>query len=53
MGIIKAKIMQGEDDGRALAKIMGFMRAVSVLLAVMLFYWFCYGFFWEPVCPSQ
>lgn len=39
--------MQGEDDLRGLAKIMAFMRAVSVLLVLMHFYWFCYGFFAE------
>lgn len=37
--------MQGEDDLRGLAKIMAFMRAVSILLLLMHFYWFCYGFF--------
>lgn len=39
--------MQGEDDLRGLAKIMGFMRAVSILLLLMHFYWYCYGFFLE------
>jgi hypothetical protein len=39
--------MQGEDDVRGLAKIMGFLRAVSILLILMHLYWFCYGFFWE------
>lgn len=37
--------MQGEDDLRGLAKIMAFMRAVSILLILMHFYSFCYGFF--------
>lgn len=37
--------MQGEDDLRGLAKIMAFMRAVSILLVLMHFYWYCYGFF--------
>ncbi|MGH2667461.1 conjugal transfer protein MobC [Flavobacterium sp.] len=37
--------MQGEDDLRGLAKIMAFMRSVSILLVLMHFYWFCYGFF--------
>lgn len=37
--------MQGEDDLRGLAKIMEFMRAVSILLVMMHMYWFCYGFF--------
>lgn len=39
--------MQGEDDLRGLAKIMAFMRAVSVLLVLMHLYWFCYDFFIE------
>ncbi|MGG7468726.1 conjugal transfer protein MobC [Chryseobacterium arthrosphaerae] len=39
--------MQGEDDLRGLAKIMAFMRAVSILLVLMHLYWFCYGFFSE------
>ncbi|WP_200845707.1 conjugal transfer protein MobC [Sphingobacterium sp. 18053] len=40
-------MMQGEDDLRGLAKIMAFMRAVSILLVLMHLYWFCYGFFIE------
>nr|WP_207895658.1 conjugal transfer protein MobC [Sphingobacterium alimentarium] len=40
-------MMQGEDDLRGLAKIMAFMRAVSILLVLMHLYWFCYGFFME------
>lgn len=36
-----------EDDLRGLAKIMAFMRAVSILLVLMNFYWFCYSFFHE------
>lgn len=39
--------MQGEDDLRGLAKIMAFMRAVSILLLLMHLYWFCYGFVME------
>ncbi|MDV3871458.1 conjugal transfer protein MobC [Chryseobacterium aquaticum] len=39
--------MQGEDELRGLAKIMAFMRAVSILLVLMHLYWFCYGFFME------
>ena len=39
--------MQGEDDLRGLAKIMAFMRAVSIIIVLMHFYWFCYGFFAE------
>jgi hypothetical protein len=37
----------GEDDAKALAKIMGFMRAISILLVLMHLYWFCYRFFLE------
>lgn len=36
-----------EDDVRGLAKIMAFMRAVSILLVLMNFYWFCYSFFYQ------
>ncbi len=39
--------MQGEDDLKGLAKIMAFMRAVSIILVLMHLYWFCYGFFIE------
>lgn len=39
--------MQGEDDLRGLAKIMAFMRAVSILLVLIHLYWFCYSFFLE------
>jgi len=41
----KLLIMQGEDDLRGLAKIMSFMRAVSIILVLMNFYWYCYTFF--------
>jgi len=34
--------MQNEDDLRALAKIMEFMRAISILFCVIHVYWFCY-----------
>ena len=34
--------MQQEDDLRALAKIMDFMRAVSILFVIINIYWFCY-----------
>ncbi|WP_200811747.1 MULTISPECIES: conjugal transfer protein MobC [Sphingobacterium] len=40
-------MMQGEDDLRGLAKIMAFMRAVSIIIVLMHFYWFCFGFFLE------
>ena len=33
---------QQEDDLRALAKIMDFLRAVSILFVVMNVYWYCY-----------
>ena len=33
---------QQEDDLRALAKIMDFLRAVSILLVVIHIYWYCY-----------
>ena len=33
--------MQQEDDLRALAKIMDFLRAVSIILVVMNVYWYC------------
>lgn len=47
--------MQGEDDLRGLAKIMAFMRAVSILMLLMHYYWYCYSFFldkrwtWEVI----
>ena len=34
--------MQQEDDLRALAKIMDFMRALSFLFVIINIYWFCY-----------
>lgn len=37
--------MQGEDDLRGLAKIMAFMRAVSIVIVLMHLYWYCYGLF--------
>ena len=33
---------QQEDDLRALAKIMDFLRAVSIILLVIHIYWYCY-----------
>jgi len=35
--------MQQEDDLRGLAKVMDFMRAVSIILVVMNIYWYCYA----------
>lgn len=34
--------MQNEDDLRGLAKVMDFMRALSILFVVINLYWFCY-----------
>jgi hypothetical protein len=42
---IKYSVMQGDDDLRGLAKIIAFMRAVSIILVLMHFYWFCYSAF--------
>ena len=36
------KTMAQEDDLRALGKIMDFLRAVSIILAIMNVYWYCY-----------
>lgn len=35
--------MQQEDDLRGLAKVMDFMRALSILFVMINIYWFCYG----------
>ena len=37
--------MQNEDDLRGLAKVMDFMRAISILFVVINIYWFCYQSF--------
>lgn len=34
--------MQNEDDLRGLAKVMEFMRTISILFVVINIYWFCY-----------
>ena len=34
--------MQQEDDLRGLAKVMEFMRAISIIFIVINIYWFCY-----------
>jgi len=34
--------MQNEDDLRGLAKVMEFMRAVSIIFCIIHIYWFCY-----------
>lgn len=39
--------MQQEDDLRALAKIMDFMRAISIIFVVIHIYWYCYQSFNE------
>jgi hypothetical protein len=44
ISILKNKlIMQQEDNLRGLAKVMDFMRALSILFVVINIYWFCYG----------
>ncbi|MET3535869.1 conjugal transfer protein MobC [Chryseobacterium limigenitum] len=45
--------MQGEDDLRGLAKIMAFMRTVSVILVLMHLYWYCYSFFNDQGWSSE
>ena len=35
--------MQQEDDLRGLARVMDFMRAVSILFVGINVYWFCYS----------
>ncbi|STZ49439.1 Type IV secretory pathway, VirD4 components [Myroides odoratimimus] len=37
--------MQSEDDLKALAKILAFIRAVSIIIILMHLYWYCYSFF--------
>ncbi len=39
--------MQSEDDLRGLAKTIEFMRAISILFAIIHCYWFCYETFKE------
>lgn len=34
--------MQNEDDLKGLAKVMEFMRAISIIFVVINIYWFCY-----------
>lgn len=34
--------MQNEDDLRGLAKVMQFMRAISILMIVIHLYWYCF-----------
>ena len=34
--------MQNEDDLRGLAKVMEFMRAISIIFVVIHVYWYCY-----------
>ena len=38
-------VMQQEDDLRGLAKVMEFMRAISIVFIVIHVYWFCYSAF--------
>lgn len=46
-----------EDDVRGLAKILAFMRAVSIIIMLMHLYWFCYEFFqlqgWVHEVPNR
>ena len=37
--------MQQEDDLRGLAKVMEFMRAISIVFIVIHVYWYCYRSF--------
>ena len=37
--------MQQEDDLRGLAKVMEFMRAISILFVLINIYWYCYEAF--------
>ncbi|MDR1119729.1 MAG: YWFCY domain-containing protein [Dysgonamonadaceae bacterium] len=39
--------MQQEDDLRGLAKVMEFMRAISIIFVVINIYWFCYFALYE------
>ena len=39
--------MQQEDDLRGLAKVMEFMRAISIILVIIHIYWFCYRSVYE------
>ncbi|MBV5283622.1 MAG: YWFCY domain-containing protein [Paludibacter sp.] len=39
--------MQQEDDLRGLAKVMEFMRAISIVFVLMNIYWYCYEAFQE------
>ena len=38
----KLSNMQQEDDLRGLAKVMEFMRAISIIFVVIHVYWYCY-----------
>ena len=42
--------MQQEDDLRGLAKVMEFMRAISIVFIVIHVYWFCYRSFVDKMC---
>lgn len=45
--------MQQEDDLRGLAKVMEFMRAISIIFIVVHIYWFCYQAIVEWVSTSE
>lgn len=36
-----------QEDTTGLAKIIGFIRAVSILIGFMHLYWFCYEWFYD------
>ena len=38
-------MMQNEDDLRGLAKVVDFLRAISILLILIHIYWYCYAWF--------
>ena len=37
--------MQNEDDLRGLAKVMDFMRAISIIMVIIHIYWYCHSYF--------
>lgn len=39
--------MQSEDDLRGLAKVMDFMRAISIMLVLVHIYWYCHAYFFS------
>ena len=45
--------MQQEDDLRGLAKVMEFMRAISIIFVVIHVYWYCYQAITDPRCEHR